>query len=82
MGVLPRSGAAAAGIKPFQREPGGELVVGDIIVAFDGKPVTKLDEILHVLEQHKPGDTVTLSLKRAGNDKPEEVQVKLGTTEQ
>jgi S1-C subfamily serine protease len=82
IGVLPRSGAAAAGLKPFQRDPGGELVVGDVIVAVGGKTVTTLDEIFDVLEQHKPGDTITLSLKRAGNDKAEEVQVKLGTTEQ
>jgi S1-C subfamily serine protease len=81
IGVLPRSGAAAAGIKPFQRE-GGDRVVGDVIVAVGGKTVTTLDEILDVLEQHKPGDTITLSLKRAGNDKPEDVQVKLGATEQ
>jgi S1-C subfamily serine protease len=81
VGVLPRSGAAAAGIKPFQRDPGGELVVGDVIVGVAGKPVTTLDEILDALERHKPGDTVTLSLRRPGNDKPEDVQVKLGTTE-
>jgi S1-C subfamily serine protease len=82
IGVLPRSGAAGAGLKPFQRAPGGEVVVGDVIVAVGGKTVTTLDEIFDVLEQHKPGDTITVSLKRAGNDKAEEVQVKLGTTEQ
>jgi S1-C subfamily serine protease len=82
VGVLPKSGAAAAGIKPFQRDTGGELIVGDVIVGIGGKPVTTLDEILDVLEGHKPGDTVTLSVKRAGNDKAEDVPVKLGTTEQ
>ena len=81
IGVLPNSGAAAAGIKPFQRDTGGELVVGDVIVGIGGKTVTTLDQILDVLEQHKPGDNITLSLIRAGNDKPEDVQVKLGTTE-
>jgi len=81
VGVLPNTGAAAAGIKPFQRDTGGELVVGDVIVAVDGKAVTALDQILDVLEQHKPGDTITLSLKRAGNEKAEDVQVKLSATE-
>ena len=56
--------------------------MGDVIVGIGGKPVTTLDEILDVLEGHKPGDTVTLSVKRAGNDKAEDVPVKLGTTEQ
>src|SRR5215510_13440209 len=43
LGVLPRSPAAAAGIQPFQRASNGELVVGDIITAVDGKPVADLD---------------------------------------
>jgi S1-C subfamily serine protease len=77
--VLPGSGAAAAGIKPFQRDPGGELIVGDVIVAVGGKPVVTLDEILDALERHKPGDTVTLSLIRPGN-KRAEVPVTLGAT--
>jgi len=80
MGVLPRSAAAAAGIKPFQRAPGGELVVGDVITAVGGKPVSSLDEILDALERHKPGDAVTLSLVRAGG-KSEELSVQLGKPE-
>ena len=81
IGVLPKSGAAAAGIKPFQRDPGGELVVGDFVVGIGGKPIQSLDELLDALERHKPGDTVTLSLRRPGSDKPEDVQVKLGASE-
>jgi S1-C subfamily serine protease len=80
VGVLPGSGAAAAGIRPFQRDAGGELVVGDVIVAVGGKPVATLDEILDALEQHKSGDTVTLSLVRPG-EKRADVPVKLGATE-
>ncbi len=80
VGVLPHSGAAAAGIKPFQRDPGGELIVGDVIIAVGGKPVATLDEILDALERQKPGDAVTLSLIRPGN-KPVDVSVRLGATE-
>ena len=80
VGVLPRSGAAAAGIQPFQRDAGGELVVGDVIMAIDGKAVATLDEILDVLERHQPGDTVKLSLVRPGN-KESEVAVVLGKAE-
>ena len=80
VGVLPRTGAAAAGIQPFQRDAGGELIVGDVIVAVDGKAVASLDEMLDVLERRQPGDTVKLSLIRPGN-KEEVVAVTLGKPE-
>jgi S1-C subfamily serine protease len=80
VGVLPRSPAATAGIQAFQRAPGGELIVGDIITGLDGKPVASLDELLQALEQRKPGDTVKLSLLRPDNQ-PAEIAVKLGLPE-
>ena len=80
MGVLPRSPAAEAGLKPFQRAPGGELIVGDIITAFEGKPVANLDQLLQALEHHQPGDTVKLTLVRP-DKKEEQVSVRLGLPE-
>jgi S1-C subfamily serine protease len=76
VGVLPRSAAAAAGIKPMQRGAAGATVPGDIIIALGGRPVSSLDQILEALEQHRPGDIVTLSLVRDG--KPVELLVTLG----
>ncbi len=80
VGVLPKSPAAAAGIQPFQRAPSGELMVGDVITAMDGKPIATLDELLAALEQRQPGDTVKLTLVRA-DKKPAEVAVRLGLPE-
>jgi S1-C subfamily serine protease len=80
VGVLPRGAAEAAGIKPFKRAPGGELVVGDIITAVDGKPIANLDELLQALEQRQPGDTVKLTLIRA-DKQPAELAVRLGVPE-
>jgi S1-C subfamily serine protease len=80
IGVVPRGPAAAAGVKPFQRAPGGELVVGDVIVGVAGKPVATLDEILDVLEQHKPGDMITLSLVRP-DGKTADLHLRLGVPE-
>jgi S1-C subfamily serine protease len=79
VGVLPRGAAAAAGIKPIQRGAAGETIPGDIITALGGKPVASLDQVLEALEQHRPGDTVTLSLVRDG--KPVELPVTLGAPE-
>jgi S1-C subfamily serine protease len=80
VGVLPKGPAAAAGIKSFQRAPGGELIVGDIITAFEGKAVNNLDELLQALEQRQPGDRVKLTLMRPGNQ-PADVTVQLALPE-
>ena len=79
VGVLPRGAAAAAGIKPIQRGAAGETIPGDIITALGGKPVASLDQVMEALEQHRPGDIVTLSLLREG--KPVELPVTLGAPE-
>ena len=64
IGVYPDSPAHQAGIQPFKRAPDGSLVVGDVIVALNGKPLSSFDELLNALEQHQAGDTVTLSIVR------------------
>jgi S1-C subfamily serine protease len=66
VGVLKDSPAQKAGIKPFMRAQDGNVVMGDIIVGLDGKPVTSLDDLLSLLEQHQPGDTVSMTVLRGG----------------
>ncbi|MCC7081178.1 MAG: trypsin-like peptidase domain-containing protein [Burkholderiales bacterium] len=70
-GVVPDSPAEKAGLKPFMRATDGNLILGDIIVALDGKAVTNLDDLLALLERHQPGDTVTLTIVR-GQDRIEQ----------
>jgi S1-C subfamily serine protease len=79
IGVVPGSGAAAAGIKPFMKGAAGQIVTGDIITAFNGKPVASLDELLEALEQQQPGETVKVTVLRDG--KPVDVAVRLGLQE-
>ena len=79
LGVLPRSPAEAAGIRPFQRGAAGEVIAGDVITAIDGKPVANLDELLDALESHRPGDTVALTLLRG--EKSIEMKVQLGKSQ-
>ncbi len=79
IGVIKGSPAEAAGIVPFRRGPKGEVIAGDLIVAFAGKPVATLDEMLDELERHQPGDTVSLTLQRAG--KALELKLRLGQSQ-
>jgi len=64
VGVVPQGPAHKAGLKPFMRAADGNIVLGDIIVAFGGKPIASLDELLEALERHQPGDTVTVTIAR------------------
>jgi S1-C subfamily serine protease len=70
-GVLPGSPAEQAGLKPFLRGTDGNVILGDIIVALDGKPVLSLDDLLEALERRQPGDAVTLTIVR-GQEKMEQ----------
>lgn len=41
----------------------GVVEPGEVIVGFEGEPVTDFDSVLALLEQHAPGDTVTLEVE-------------------
>jgi len=53
--VLPRSGAAKAGLKP-----------NDVITQLDGKQVKSRHGLIQAIRGHRPGDTVRLQLLRGG----------------
>jgi S1-C subfamily serine protease len=42
----------------------GRIELGDIIVAVAGRPVTTIDELMDVLENHKVGDQVAVETLR------------------
>jgi S1-C subfamily serine protease len=42
---------------------------GDIVTAVDGAPVTSMPELAGRLQQHRPGDEVTLRIVRAGEER-------------
>jgi S1-C subfamily serine protease len=75
--TVPNGPAAQAGIRGGQgqneRIPRG----GDVITAVDGKAVKDLTELSDLLAGHKPGDVVTLTIIRSGQQ--QEVKVTLQT---
>jgi len=57
---------------------GGQTVPigGDIITKVDGKPATGMDDVISAVNEHKPGDDLTLTVWRDGQQR--DVSVKLG----
>jgi S1-C subfamily serine protease len=78
--VNPGTAAAKAGLKPAteERTVQGEdyPTGGDVITAVDGKAVEGADALRRVIDSHRPGDTVQLTVVRDGDSRT--VAVKLG----
>ncbi|MFD2244750.1 trypsin-like peptidase domain-containing protein [Pontibacter ruber] len=70
IGVQPKSGAAAAGLKE-----------GDIIQSIDGVTVTSSAELSERIARHNPGDKVKLSYLRDGRTRAANVTLKGAETE-
>lgn len=62
--------AAKAGLNPTTRGFAGNIVLGDIIVAVDNKPVKSKAELLKALDEYNVGDKVVLMIQR-GSEKLE-----------
>jgi len=80
--VSPRSGAAEAGLQATRRDRNGRLVLGDVIVAIDGKAVRSFEEVPRVLGIHKPGDFVKVTVVRGLPDAPKPVDLQIQLTAQ
>lgn len=57
------SPAEKAGLRPT-RQYQGDIIIGDIITAVNGKKVRSADDLANELEKHKVGDMVTLGIER------------------
>jgi S1-C subfamily serine protease len=75
LAVVERSGAAAAGIRPTQRDSRGRIVLGDLIVAAGGRPVRSNGDLLLALEEKRAGDVLAITVERDGGRR--ELQVRL-----
>jgi S1-C subfamily serine protease len=64
--VEPGSAAERAGLRGTKAERGGGLALGDIILAVNDEAVDSLTVLIDLLERHKVGDQVILTLDRAG----------------
>ena len=62
--VAPNGPAGRAKLQGLKRDQRGELILGDVILRFDGETVDTQDDLLTQLERHKAGDKVKLTLAR------------------
>jgi S1-C subfamily serine protease len=67
--VFASSPAEEAGLRGVQEDRGGNLILGDVISVIDDKPVKSGKDLFTVLEEYKPGDTVTVTYLRNGQKK-------------
>jgi S1-C subfamily serine protease len=77
--VKPDGPAHKAGLMPMREDPRRGLILGDVILSIDGQPVTSRSDLVDLLEQHKPGDVVTVKVRRDKEEKA--LQVTLGNGE-
>lgn len=71
--VAPGLPAARAGLIGARRGSWGRVELGDIIIALNDTPTPNHDEFLTLLEQHEPGDTLTVQYVRNGRVKQTQV---------
>ena len=62
--VQPGGGADRAGILPLESDPWGRPSSFDVIVAIDDRPVASYADLYAALEDRRPGDEVTVTLRR------------------
>jgi len=73
--IRPDSGAARAGLRPTRFDGRGGVILGDVILAVDGKRVTSNLDLYDALDDYEIGDTVRLTVQRGRTT--EEVAVEL-----
>jgi S1-C subfamily serine protease len=73
--VRPGSAADQAGILPTRKSDEGDWVLGDIVTAIDGQAVNSKEDIERIIGKHRPGDQVTVTVRRG--DKKENLSVTL-----
>lgn len=74
--VAPGSPAQKAGLKGTKVKANDEVILGDIIQAIDGKPVTNTGELTATMDKYKLNDTVSVQFLRDGSTQ-QEVSVQL-----
>jgi serine protease Do len=68
-----QNGAVVGAVSPGSPAASAGLQARDIITAVDGQPLQEESSLAQLLSQHQPGDKVTLTVVRGGQQQPVEV---------
>jgi putative serine protease PepD len=71
------AGAAVGQVAGGGPAAGAGLRNGDVVTAIDGHAIGSADALVSAVDSHKPGDQVTLKVRRGGSTT--DIKVKLGT---
>jgi S1-C subfamily serine protease len=74
--ISEKSPAQTAGLRPTRRGADGSIILGDLIVAVDGKPVGSTTDLYRIIDQREAGDRLKLTVIR--DKQQHEVEVTLG----
>jgi putative serine protease PepD len=78
-GLGAREGALLVKVAPGTAADAAGLLRGDIVTAVDGEPVAAMTELAAQIRRRSPGDAMTLTVVRAGEER--EVEATLGAAE-
>ena len=62
----PRAGAAEAGLRGTTRDEAGELLLGDVVTRAAEREIRSADDLMTIIEERKPGDSLVLLVLRDG----------------
>jgi len=80
LGVTPGNASGGVAITSVEAGSGADkagLQKGDVITAVDGNAVTAPEQLRAIIESHKPGDSIAVTIRRGGSTKT--VHVTLGS---
>ena len=75
MNTVRGKGADRAGIIGVQRARDGKLMIGDVIIRLGDYSIEDSDDLLNALEQFKPGEIVTVTTLRKGEERSFQVEL-------
>ncbi len=70
-------GAEIGSVTPGTPAAGVGLKAKDLVTAIDGKPIDSTEQFIATVDGYRPGQTITLTVKRGGQTK--QVKLTLGT---
>ena len=73
--VIAGTGPERLGMRGLRRVPTGKIQLGDVIVEIDGQPVANEDDYASIMEQHRPGDIVTVRTLRDNQIREYEIEL-------